>query len=147
MKILCATDFSEPGQAAETEALALARGLGAELIYVHVAVEAMLYGEAPVAMGDVTRVYEAQRRWAEDTLRTRAAGAEARGVTSRWVLRVGVPFEQIVAAAADEKVDMIVIGTHGRSGLNRLLLGSVAERVVRVAPCPVLTVRPKPDGK
>jgi nucleotide-binding universal stress UspA family protein len=128
MKILCATDFSEPSRAAETEALALARGLGAEVIYVHVAVQPMLYGEAPFAMGDVTRVYEAQRRWAEDTLRTRAAGTESRGITSRWVLRAGVPFEEIVAAATEEKADMIVIGTHGRSGLNRLLLGSVAER-------------------
>jgi nucleotide-binding universal stress UspA family protein len=142
MKILCATDFSEEGQAAEARALELARALGAELVYVHVNVETPLYGEAAFAMADVERVYEAQRRWAEDTLRARAAAAEKAGVRPRAVLRVGVPFEQIVAAAGEEAADMIVIGTHGRSGINRLLMGSVAERVVRLAPCPVLTVRP-----
>jgi universal stress protein A len=57
------------------------------------------------------------------------------------VLRDGVPAGEIVEAAAAERADMIVIGTHGRTGLGRFLLGSVAERVVRTAPCPVLTVR------
>ena len=142
MKIICATDFSEEGQAAEAKALELVRALDAELILVHVNVETPLYGEAPFAMTDVERIYEAQRRWADDTLRARAAAAEKTGVPARAVLRVGVPFEQIVAAAAEERADMIVIGTHGRSGIDRLLLGSVAERVVRTAPCPVLTVRP-----
>jgi nucleotide-binding universal stress UspA family protein len=52
-----------------------------------------------------------------------------------------VPFEEIVKVAQEERADMIVMGTHGRSGLNRALLGSVAERVIRLAPCPVLTVR------
>jgi len=56
-------------------------------------------------------------------------------------MQIGVPFEEIVRVAQEEHVDMIVMGTHGRSGLNRVLLGSVAERVVRLAPCPVLTVR------
>lgn len=53
----------------------------------------------------------------------------------------GVPFEEIVRAAAEESADLIVMGTHGRRGLNRLLLGSVADRVIRLAACPVLTVR------
>ncbi len=60
---------------------------------------------------------------------------------------VGVPFEEIVRVAKEEHADMIVMGAHGRSGLNRVLLGSVAERVIRLAPCPVLTVRQaKPGG-
>jgi nucleotide-binding universal stress UspA family protein len=63
-----------------------------------------------------------------------------------WVLRAGTPHEQIVGAAQDEKADVIVIGTHGRTGVNRMLLGSVAERVVRLAPCPVLTVRPPEEA-
>lgn len=142
MRILCATDFSEEGQAAEAKALELVRALGGELVYVHVSVETPLYGEAAFAMADVERVYEAQRRWADDTLRARVAAAEKAGVAARAMLRVGVPFEQIVEAAAEEAADMLVIGTHGRSGLNRLLMGSVAERVVRLASCPVLTVRP-----
>lgn len=146
MRILCATDFSDAGQAAEEQALDLTRALVGELIYVHVSVETPLYGETAFSMPDVQRVYDAQRRWAEDTLRARAAAAEKAGVTARFVRRVGTPFEQIIAAADEEKADMIVIGTHGRSGLNRLLMGSVAERVVRLAPCPVLTVRP-PNGR
>ena len=139
---MCATDFSEPGQAAETEALKLAGTLHAELIYVHVASPPMLYSESVFSMEAVQRVYEVQRRWAEETLQTRVTAAQAAGITARRVLRAGTAYEQIVGAAQDEKADMIVIGTHGRSGLNRLLLGSVAERVVRLAPCPVLTVRP-----
>jgi len=57
-----------------------------------------------------------------------------------------VPFEEIVKVAEEERADMIVMGTHGRSGLNRILLGSVAERVIRLAPCPVLTVRQATPG-
>ena len=147
MKILCATDFSEPGQAAEVEALKLAQTLHGELIYLHVAAHPMLYGESVFSMAEVQRVYDAQWRWAEETLKARVTAAEAAGITARWVLRAGAPYEQIVGAAQDEKADMIVIGTHGRSGLNRLLLGSVAERVVRLAPCPVLTVRPPEAGR
>lgn len=140
-RIMCATDFSDAGQVAEAQAIALARAFGAELVYVHVNVETPLYGEAAFAMADVERVYEAQRRWAHDTLRARASAAEQSGVRTRFVLRSGVPHEQIVAACAEEGADMLVIGTHGRSGLNRFLMGSVAERVVRSASCPVLTVR------
>ena len=145
MKILCATDFSEPAEVAETEALALAGKLRGELIYLHVGTEPMLYGESAFSMGDVRQVYDAQRRWTENMLQARVAGAEATGVTARWVVRTGTgaAYEQIVAAAEEEKADMLVLGTHGRSGLNRLLLGSVAERVVRLACCPVLTVRPR----
>lgn len=142
MRIMCATDFSEAGQAAEEQAVRLVRALDAELIYLHVNVETPLYGEAAFSMADVQRVYDAQRRWAEETLGARIAALEASGLKARAVLRIGVPHEQIVAAAEEESPDILVMGTHGRSGLNRLLMGSVAERVVRMARCPVLTVRP-----
>ena len=56
-------------------------------------------------------------------------------------MQVGVPFEEIVKIAAEERVDMIALGTHGRGGVSRWLLGSVADRVIRLAPCSVLTVR------
>ncbi len=145
MTVICATDFSDAAECAERQAVDLARALGAELVFIHVAVETPLYGESVFAMADVNRVYEAQRQWAETTLRERVTRAEEQGVSARMSLRGGVPFEQIVEAAKDEKAEMIVIGTHGRTGLHRLLLGSVAERVVRMAPCPVLTVRPAPE--
>ena len=61
--------------------------------------------------------------------------------SSTAVMRTGVPHEEIVALATDELADLLVIGTHGRGGVSRALIGSVADRVVRLAPCPVLTVR------
>lgn len=70
--------------------------------------------------------------------------ARARGLKARTVLRNGVPHQEIVQLASDERADIVIMGTHGRSGLSRVLLGSVAERVIHFAPCPVLTVR-KPD--
>jgi nucleotide-binding universal stress UspA family protein len=106
-----------------------------------VLVETPLYGETILNMPKVRSVYDAQRKWAEETLEARAADLRQRGMKASYRVQVGVPFEEIVRVAGEERADMIVMGTHGRSGLNRALLGSVAERVIRLAPCPVLTVR------
>ena len=141
MKILHPTDFSACAEEAQVHAIRLARALGAELVLLHVLVETPLYGEGLVAMKQVRELYETQRKWAGETLEARAAEASAAGATTRWKLSVGVPFEEIVRAAREEGADMIVMGTHGRRGLDRLLLGSVANRVIRLADCPVLTVR------
>ena len=141
MKILHPTDFSDCAAEAQEEASRLARVLGAELVLLHVSVEAPLYAEGLIGVKDVRKVYEAQRKWAEETLDARAAALRDTGVTSRALVRVGVPAEEIVKAAAEEGVDMIVMGTHGRGGLSRFFLGSVADRVIRTARCPVLTVR------
>lgn len=140
MRLLHPTDFSETAEQAEAQAVALARALGAEIVLLHIAVETPLYSEGGLGV-QTQQIYEAQREWAEQTLEARTVALRALGVQARWVRRVGVPFEEIVAAAAAERADMIVMGTHGRSGLNRLLLGSVADRVIRLAPCPVLAVR------
>jgi universal stress protein A len=111
VKIVHPTDFSVEAEAAEQEAVRLARRLNGELVLVHVATETPLYGEQMFAMPDVKRIYEAQARWAEERLAERAAALTREGVPTRWRRRVGV------------------------------VLGSVAERVVRTAPCPVITVR------
>lgn len=142
--IMHATDFSREAEAGEAAAAGLARGLGAELILVHVAVETPLYGESVFGIDEVRKVYVAQARWAEDALAERARALGAAGVSTRWLRRVGVPHEEIVKAAAEERVAYLVLGTHGRGGLGRFMLGSAADRVVRTAPCPVLTVRPSP---
>jgi nucleotide-binding universal stress UspA family protein len=92
-------------------------------------------------------VVEGQRKWATDALATRATALAAEGVPARAVVKVGVAWEEIVRLAAEEQAAMIVMGTQERSGLERLLLGSVAERVIRRAPCPVLTVRPDTDNQ
>lgn len=141
MKIVHPTDFSVEAEAAEQEAVRLARRLDAELVLVHVATETPLYGEQVFAMPDVKRIYEAQARWAEERLEERAAALTREGVPTRWRRRVGVVHAEIGTVAREEAADYIVIGTHGRGGLDRVMLGSVAERVVRTAPCPVITVR------
>jgi nucleotide-binding universal stress UspA family protein len=140
-RLLCPTDFSDAAASAERQAATLARALGAELVLLHVASENPLWRET-VGSTQVRAVFEAQRKWAADTLAARITALGAEGVSARSLVKVGVAWEEIVRAASDEHADLIVIGTHGRTGLDRLLLGSVAERVVRRAPCPVLSVRP-----
>jgi universal stress protein A len=141
VKIVHPTDFSVEAEVAEQEAVRLAHRLNAELVLVHVATETPLYGEQMFAMPDVKRIYEAQARWAEERLAERAAALTREGVPTRWRRRVGVVHAEIGTVAREEAADYIVIGTHGRGGLDRVMLGSVAERVVRTAPCPVITVR------
>jgi nucleotide-binding universal stress UspA family protein len=142
MKILHPTDFSECAAQAQAMAVDLAGKLGAEIVLLQVLVETPLYGESILSMPKVQSVYDAQRKWAEETLEARADDLRRRGLKVSWRAQVGVPFEEIVKVAEEERADMIVMGTHGRTGLGRAFLGSVAERVVRLAPCPVLTVRP-----
>jgi nucleotide-binding universal stress UspA family protein len=139
-RIVCATDFSERAAPAERQAVILARALGAELVLAHVGTEAPLWREG-LYTPSVRAVFEAQHTWAADTLAARVAALAAEGIPARAVVRVGVPWDEIARLAAEEHADMIVMGTQGRTGLDRLLLGSVAERVIRRAPCPVLTVR------
>jgi universal stress protein A len=140
-RIVYPTDFSEAAAAAERQAVTLARALGAELVLLHVTSEAPLWRES-LAAPEIRAVFESQRKWATDALTGRAAALANEGITARALVTVGVPWQEIVRVATEERADMIVMGTQGRTGLDRLLLGSVAERVVRGAPCPVLTVRP-----
>jgi nucleotide-binding universal stress UspA family protein len=118
-EILFATDFSPSSDAAARVAAAYARGLGARLHILHVA--ASKAGAAPSLLSP-----------AADWL-----GAD---VPVRTAVRRGVPAAQIVRYARRAGIDLIVVGSHGRTGVTRALLGSVAERVARTAPCPVLTV-------
>jgi nucleotide-binding universal stress UspA family protein len=140
-RLLVPTDFSGGSELAWAAARRLAAGLGAELVLVHVLVETPLYSEGPFTMQRARDVFDAARVWAVKTLGEWTATATAAGLSARWVVRTGVPHEEIVGAAAQERADLIVIGTHGRGGLDRALLGSVADRVIRLAPCPVVTVR------
>jgi nucleotide-binding universal stress UspA family protein len=140
------TDFSEESNSAEAEAIRLTRATGGQLVLVHVARETMFYGDTGVRSAEIRKVYEAQVKWAEARLTERARTLASDGVPTRWIRRTGVPHEEIVSAAAREKADYIVIGTHGYGGFSRFLLGSVADKVIRTAPCPVLVVRPTPSS-
>ena len=139
--ILVPTDFSDCARRAEETATALARGLAAELILLHVSVEASLYNEGMRGLVEPRQVYEAQRAWAESALAARAAEIRGTGVSAHAVVRSGLAVDEILTMAANEPCDLIVIGTHGRGGLSRFFMGSVADRIVRMAPCPVMTVR------
>jgi len=123
-RILVPTDFSPLSTLALEHAIALASVCRASIHLMHVRAD---------ASGNVD---DEERRLAEFVSRCHA---EAIVVTSQ--IGAGQPAAAIVEAAADRSVDLIVLGTHGRQGVAHLILGSVAERVVRTAPCPVLTVR------
>jgi len=139
-RILVPTDFSDPSGEALSTAMAFAQLAGATLDLVHVAVEATYALPPPVDVVsvpiDMTKLMErAVEGLAAEEKRVRDAGIATDSATL-----VGRPDSEIVARAAETKADLIVMGTHGRSGLAHALLGSVAERVVQHAPCPVLIV-------
>jgi nucleotide-binding universal stress UspA family protein len=142
MRLLCPTDFSESADRAQRRAVGLARALGAELVLLHVATDPPpVYNEGFWGLADVPAFVEGQRKWATDMLQSRVDTIVKDGTAARAKVTAGVPVDEIVRAAAEEAVAFIVMGTHGRGQLDRLLLGSVADRVIRLAPCPVMTVR------
>lgn len=139
-RICCAVDFSEPSWIAMEQAADLAGGLRAGLTLVHVLVPAVT---APTdVLVAVPAVEEAETRRAEETLEVWRSDAETRaGVPVRARVLSGDPAGALARFVEEEGCDLLVVGTHGRTGLSRLVLGSVAERVLRRAPAPVLVVR------
>jgi nucleotide-binding universal stress UspA family protein len=143
-RILHASDFSRASGAAFRRATELARANRAQLTILHV------YTPVVPLMGEgyaLPQVYDrmladiradAQRHLDRLVAKARKAGARAKGL-----LLEGVPHDRIVRAARSTRADLIVVGTHGRTALGRFFLGSVATRVLALAPCPVLTVRGK----
>ncbi|MGH7264282.1 MAG: universal stress protein [Candidatus Rokuibacteriota bacterium] len=141
-RLLHATDFSPASRPAFSTALDLARDARGELTIVHVITPAVpMIGDGYVDPRVYEQVEAAAREAAERELDKLLKKAKQAGVRARGVLVTGVPHEQIVRAARSRRAQLIVIGTHGRTGLARLFLGSVASRVLAVAPSPVLTVR------
>lgn len=140
-KILVPTDFSHTGDSALALATVLARDTGAKLLIVHVEEPPVAYGGGEMYYGVPEPAYEEIERMLHKVVPTDPnVPCEHRMIT-------GDPASAIVRLAEDEHVDLVVMGTHGRTGLSRLLMGSVAEAVVRRAPCPVLTYKstvPKP---
>lgn len=141
MTILHATDFSEGADRAFAVALALARSRSADLALLHVLGPMFTLTEDLAAPSSLERIRAARQQWAEAELERRVAEAARAGVRARGLIRVGEPYAEILHAATDEKADLVVLGTAGRGAVGRLLLGSVADRVLRRARCPVVTVR------
>jgi nucleotide-binding universal stress UspA family protein len=142
-RILCPTDFSEFSQRALRRAVSLARWSEARVTVLHVvvptpwALPAAAYGSSVTVPMDLIRtrreeVAQELERFVEPFL--------AEGVPLQTRLADGEPWREILAAAEAQPADLVVMGTHGRSGFEHLLLGSVTEKVLRRAPCPVLTV-------
>ncbi len=143
-RILHASDFSRPSRAAFAKAVELAKMTGAELVVAHVLGEIV----PPLADGYVApRVYaeleSRSRAVARKEVDSLAAKARKSGVRTNGLLLAGAPHEQIARAAKARRADVVVLGTHGRTGLARFFLGSVAGRVASIAPCPVMIVRGK----
>lgn len=141
-RILHATDFSTASAPAFAEALALARQERAELRLVHVMTPPAMFLEDSYLSARTFREMQSRaRRAVEDRLARLLARARRAGVRGGADVREGLPAEEILRAARRRRADLIVVGTHGRSGFARAVLGSVAARVVTLARCPVLTVR------
>ena len=144
-RILLATDLSPASEPALRCAAALAIRMDAGLVLLHVVSEKELDGlaKAHQPRHPVDLIYSELEEAVREQYR-RVVPDEVRRFLHAEVLVVpGVPSEEIIRIAAAEGTDLIITGTHGRTGLRRILMGSVAERVLRDAPCPVLTVRPQ----
>lgn len=142
-RILVPTDFSELGQLAVQYATAIAEQFQAELHLLHAIDDFFILApEANLMLPDRNQYLRDLKAAAETELSKLPTTG---GVPAARVMRhtvVGHPLEQIVRFAKEQEIDLIVIGSHGRRGISHFLLGSVAERAVRFAVCPVLTVRP-----
>ena len=133
-RILCPIDFSEFNSAANEYASMLAQSTGARIIYLHAYVPDVY--ETPPAYFDAAKETRDLTRKMEEFVKPVGGG-----VASSYVIEFGLPTDRIVHYANENEIDLIVMGTHGRTGLRRVLMGSVAEAVVRKANCPVLALK------
>jgi nucleotide-binding universal stress UspA family protein len=137
--ILAPIDFTENSSRALAYAIELAEKFDAKLTILH-AYQLPVYGFPDGAYIAPPEMATDIANAAQKALNTAASTYRDRPVTIATLLRQGVPWEEITAAASELGADLIVIGTHGRHGLARALLGSVAENVIRTSPLPVLTL-------
>jgi nucleotide-binding universal stress UspA family protein len=145
VRILVPLDFSEQAAAVLEWAAHLAEQHGSRVLLLHAY-------HLPVEFQQLEGAYLPPDFWsnvkseAEQSLQRYAGELQARGLRVEAIVREGYPASVIVDEAQSQRVDLIVIGTHGHSGLKHMLLGSIAERVVQKAPCPVLTVKAPGEG-
>jgi nucleotide-binding universal stress UspA family protein len=138
-KLLLATDLSEASSSATEEAFELARRLGATLLVVSVIDPGSLLMPGGRFRARIDQVREEREQQAQALVeRGRALGLDV-----SFLVWTGDPGDMIVEAAEAERVDMVLVGSHGRGAVGRFFIGSVSEHVVRHAPCPVLVVRPR----
>ena len=141
--ILVATDFSEPSDAALAYGRQLARAFSARLTVFHAAENLASRGYGSEGFVFVEPDFQSQlEAAARERARARISDEDCDELSAEAVVVTAIsPAAAITEYARSEQIDLIIVGTHGRSGVTHLMMGSVAERVVRTAPCPVLTVR------
>ena len=142
--VLVPIDFSATADRALEYAIALAQQLHARLTLLHV------LHLNPLAMGEMSTgmpatYLEAQETEAHQLLQASLDRVQHAGLQGDSLLVQGTPTQAIAETAGEQRVDLIIMGTHGRAGLAHVFLGSVAEHVIRHAPCPVLIIRKAPD--
>jgi len=143
-RILVPTDFSDPSEEALRTAMAFAQTFGATLDLVHVAVEAAYPLPPPIDLASLPIDIGPALERAAEGLAAEEARVRDAGIACESTTLVGRAYREIVARARATSADLIVMGTHGRSGLAHAILGSNTARVVQHAPCPVLII-PRPD--
>ncbi|MDX9786301.1 MAG: universal stress protein [Desulfobacterales bacterium] len=145
-KIICPTDFSEPSFKGIEAAVELAEHFSAELILVNVITPAYPFVSGVPAKFDMEQYREELLRHATESLGTISKDRIPDGVGTRKVVRQGSAVDEIIQLAESEHADLIVIATHGWTGWRKWIFGSIADKVVHLAPCPVLTVS-EPEKK
>jgi universal stress protein A len=140
-KVLVPIDFSDYSKSALKYAVNFAKSFNADIILIYV-VEPVIYppdfSMGQIAMPSINTEWDDR---AKDELQ-KLAKSEIAGVASvKTIIKTGKPFVEIIETAKEENVDLIIIATHGHSGVEHILFGSTAEKVVRKSPCPVLTLR------
>lgn len=151
--ILVPTDFSESAMAAYEYALSIAKTFQAKIYLIHVFEPLVYYSEAPLGLPDMITMEQNIQAASQESMKKIVAEyfhgrRETYGdIEVETILTQGKPFIEIIKAAREKNADMIIMSSHGRSALEHILLGSVTEKVVRKAPCPVLTVRGQGEFK
>lgn len=141
--VLCATDLFTTSRDAVETATALAKYANATLTILYVLAPPIVVPEQYLDAMTLDRLQKRARAWALKELQKLSVRANRANVETSVLLRNGAPAEEIVRTGRATKADLIVTGTHGRRGLTRMFLGSVAQRVAASASCPVVTVRGK----
>lgn len=140
-RIVCAVDFSENSEYALRYAIGLARIFNAELRLVHVVELPFLPSYSLAGVPDLSLPVEAVEQGARERMQEALEACREAFPQAEGEVRTGAAFVEVIAYARQVEADLIVVGTHGRTGLSHMLMGSVAEKIIRKAPCPVLSVK------
>ncbi len=141
-KILCPVDFSQYTQDVINCAADLAKKYGGELHVMHV-VPNMTYFTPYESFLTPENLVAIERNIEDEVESNFTKLLKNESVPTKSIIKTGAPFVEIIDYAKSESIDLIVMGTHGHSGIEHILIGNVAEKVVRKSPCPVMTIRPK----